>query len=165
MYFHNITTNDMLNGEGLRTVLWVSGCTHNCKGCHNPQTHNPNSGIPFTFKDYLELIQKIKQPQIEGITFSGGDPLHQNNIDEIIEIAKIVKKLNKTVWLYTGYTYEQIIKNLTKKEILKYIDVLVDGRFEINKKDIKYKYAGSTNQRLINVQETLKQNKIVLYSD
>ena len=146
MNYHNITHEDMLNGEGLRVVLWVSGCNHNCKGCHNPETHDINSGIPFDEKAKEELFEYLNKEYIDGITFSGGDPLHPNNRETVTQLAKIVKnKFKKTVWLYTGYKYEEI-KDLI---IMKYIDVLIDDEFKIELKDEKLEWRGSSNQRII----------------
>ena len=117
----------MLNGDGLRVVLWVAGCNHNCPGCHNPETHDLDSGILFDGDAMLELITEIEEPHISGLTFSGGDPLHPKNRDQIELIAKYVKKElpDKTIWLYTGYKFEEI-KDLN---ILQYIDVVIDGEF------------------------------------
>ena len=146
MNYHNITKDDMLNGEGLRVVLWVSGCNHNCKGCHNPETHDINSGIPFDEKAKEELFEYLNKEYIDGITFSGGDPLHPNNREIVTQLAKIVKnKFKKTVWLYTGYKYEEI-KDLI---IMKYIDVLIDDEFKIELKDEKLEWRGSSNQRIL----------------
>lgn len=146
MNYHNIAHEDMLNGEGLRVVLWVSGCNHNCKGCHNPETHDINSGIPFDEKAKEELFEYLNKEYIDGITFSGGDPLHPNNRETVTQLAKIVKnKFKKTVWLYTGYKYEEI-KDLI---IMKYIDVLIDDEFKIELKDEKLNWRGSSNQRII----------------
>ena len=146
MNYHNITHEDMLNGDGLRVVLWVSGCNHNCKGCHNPETHDINSGIPFDEKAKEELFEYLNKEYIDGITFSGGDPLHPNNRETVTQLAKIVKnKFKKTVWLYTGYKYEEI-KDLI---IMKYIDVLIDDEFKIELKDEKLNWRGSSNQRII----------------
>ena len=128
MRYHNITTDDMLNGDGLRTVLWVAGCNHRCEGCHNTITWDINGGIPFDEDAENELFEKLKPDYISGITFSGGDPLHPKNRDEITRLAKKARLLfpKKTVWLYTGYTFDEI-KDL---EIMQYLDVLVDGEFK-----------------------------------
>lgn len=147
MNYHNITTDDMLNGEGLRTVLWVSGCSHCCKGCHNRETWNPESGIKFDNDAIYELLTKLSQPQISGLTLSGGDPLYPDNRDEILNLCKLVKSTlpNKTIWLYTGYTYDEICK----LEILDYIDVLVEGRYIEELNDNTIEYRGSSNQSII----------------
>ena len=161
MRYHNITTDDMLNGDGLRTVLWVAGCTHHCKGCHNPITWDIEGGLPFDEAAERELFDKIAPDYISGVTFSGGDPLHPQNREKITELAKKCKKLfpEKTVWLYTGFTFDEI-KNL---EIVKYCDVIVDGEFILEQRDPKLHWKGSANQRVIDVRETLKLNKIVLF--
>lgn len=164
MNIHNITTADMNNGDGLRTVLWVSGCTHACKGCHNPCTWDVNDGIPFTQKEKQELFDDLNNDYIQGITFSGGDPLHPANRDEIGNLIAEVKKLDgKDIWLYTGYTFEEILK--MDLEYLKDIDVLIDGEFIEELKDVSLKWRGSSNQRIINVKESLANGKIVLFCE
>ena len=161
MRYHNITTDDMLNGDGLRTVLWVAGCTHNCKGCQNPITWDIEGGLLFDDAAERELFDKIAPDYISGVTFSGGDPLHPQNRGKITELAKKCKELfpEKTVWLYTGFTFEEI-KGL---EIVQYCDVIVDGEFILEQRDPKLHWKGSANQRVIDVRETLKLNKIVLF--
>ncbi len=147
MNYHNITYDDMLNGDGLRVVLWVSGCTHCCKGCHNPITWSVHDGIKFDESAKLELYEHLAKPHIKGITFSGGDPLHPVNVDEITKLAKDIKCKfpNKDIWLYTGFVFEDILT----LEILEYVDVLVDGKFIEELKDNKIKWCGSSNQRVI----------------
>lgn len=161
MKYHNITKADMLNGDGLRVVLWVSGCSHKCKGCHNPITWDPNCGLPFTDKEKEEIFEQLEQEYISGITFSGGDPLFLTNREEVTKLAKEIKEKypNKTIWLYTGYTYEEI-KDL---EIIQYLDILVDGEFIQELFNEKLEWCGSSNQRIIDVKNTLLQNKIILY--
>lgn len=163
MNYHNITTDDMLNGDGLRVVLWVSGCSHHCNGCQNPITWNENDGLPFKDSDKKEIYKELEKDYISGITFSGGDPLHCNNIDTITFLAKEIKSdfPTKTIWLYSGYDWEDV-KN---KEIMKYTDVFVDGKFIKELADINYKWAGSTNQKVIDVQKSLKEKKVVLYAN
>ena len=160
MNYHNITKDDMLNGDGLRVVLWVAGCNHNCFACQNPETHPLNSGIPFDDDAEVELFEELSKSHISGITFSGGDPLHPQNREEVTLLAKKVKNILpiKTVWLYTGYLYEEV-KDL---EIMNYIDVLVDGEFMIDLKDENLKWVGSSNQRVIDIPSTIKQNSIIL---
>lgn len=161
MRYHNITTDDMLNGDGLRTVLWVSGCPHRCQGCHNPITWDIDGGIPFDKAAEKELFEKLSADYISGITFSGGDPLHPQNRDEVARIAKRVRAEfpEKTIWLYTGYNWEEI----SDLEAVTLSDVLVDGRFEKNLFDAKLHWKGSSNQRVIDVKETLEHGKIVLW--
>lgn len=161
MRYHNITTDDMLNGDGLRVVLWVAGCAHHCKGCQNPVTWDPNGGLIFNGDAWEELENELDKDYISGITFSGGDPLYPSNREDVFEIARNVKASwdNKTVWLYTGYPWETV-HNLSG---LKYVDVLVDGQFLKDFADINYHWAGSTNQRVIDVQKSLKTGSVVLY--
>lgn len=161
MRYHNITTDDMLNGDGLRTVLWVSGCTHRCQGCHNPVTWDADCGLLFDEEAEQELFCKLSAEHISGITFSGGDPLHPANIGEVTRLAKKVRDTMpcKTIWLYTGFTWEEI----SDLDIVHYIDVCVDGRFEKSLFDAKLHWKGSANQRVIDVRETLEHGKIVLW--
>ena len=151
MNYHNITKDDMLNGDGLRVVLWVSGCDHHCKECQNPQTWDPESGIKFDEAAKEELYEVLSRDYISGITFSGGDPLFPGNRQEVTELAREIRERfpGKTVWLYTGFTFEQV-KEL---EIINYLDVLVDGEFEIDKIDLQAKWRGSINQRVIEYTE------------
>lgn len=161
MNYHKIETDSMLNGDGLRVVLWVAGCTHNCPECHNPQTHDPMSGYELTEDSLNVLYDYLAQPHIEGITFSGGDPLCECNRDAITVIAEDIKKHypDKTIWCYTGFTYEAV-RGL---DIMQYIDVLCDGPFIKAKKDEKLHWVGSSNQRVIDVAKTRATGEIVLY--
>ena len=163
MRYHNITKDDMLNGSGLRVVLWVAGCGHHCPGCHNPITHDPNGGIPFDEAAKEEIFAELRKDYISGITFSGGDPLHPVNVNEIGElVAEINAKFpNKTKWLYTGYTWEQI----SGLPFISMLDVVCDGRFEMDKFDPKLHWVGSSNQRVIDVKATTREGRIVLYDD
>ena len=161
MRFHNITKDDMLNGDGLIVVLWVSGCNHCCQGCQNPITWDPNGGLLFDQKAKEEVMRELDKEYISGITFSGGDPLHPRNLSEVTELAKEIRERypRKTIWLYTGSMWEEI-QNL---EIVRYLDILVDGEFIAEKLDKTLHWKGSANQRVIDVQETLKTGKIVLH--
>lgn len=162
MRFHNITTEDMLNGDGLRTVLWVSGCSHCCKDCHNPITWDPNGGVYFDEAAKAELYEKLSKDYISGITFSGGDPLYIGNRQEVTALAKEIRQRfpNKTIWLYTGFVWESI----QHLPIMEVVDVLVDGEFQCDRKDTNLHWRGSSNQRVIDVQRTLAENQIVLHS-
>lgn len=161
MYYHNITKDDMLNGDGLRTVLWVSGCSHGCKGCHNQITWDPTSGLEFDEEAKEELFEQLRKDYISGITYSGGDPLYQGNRQTITKLAEEIKEKfpEKTQWLYTGFEWDEI-KDLS---VLKNIDVLVDGRFVEEKKDTMLHWKGSSNQRVIDVQKSLQDGKIHLH--
>ena len=163
MRYHNITKDDMLNGSGLRVVLWVAGCSHHCPGCQNPITHDPNGGIPFDEKAKEELFAELRKDYIAGITFSGGDPLHPLNVNEIGElVAEINAEFpHKTKWLYTGFTWEQI----SGLPFISMLDVVCDGRFEIDKDDPKLHWVGSSNQRVINVKATKREGRLVLFED
>ena len=164
MNYHKIITDDQLNGDGLRVVLFVSGCDHYCKGCQNPQTWDQNSGQEFTNKEKEKILQMLSEDYISGITLSGGDPLYSANIDCIYDLIKSIRNkygITKDIWLYTGYKFEDILS--FSKELIKNIDVLVDGEFIEELADKKYKWAGSTNQRVIDVQQSLNKNKVILY--
>lgn len=162
MRYHNITKDDMLNGDGLRVVLWVAGCSHGCKGCQNPMTWDPEGGIPFEEKDKAEIFEQLEKSYVEGITFSGGDPLHEKNVKDITVLAKEIKSKypQKTIWLYTGYRWEDI----KKWDIVKYLDVLVDGKFDLATRDISLQWKGSPNQRVIDVQKSLQLGLVVLHA-
>lgn len=148
MRFHNITYPDVNNGEGCRVTLWVAGCTHHCKGCHNPQTWSFKSGREFTEDIKNKLYNVLRLPYIKGITFSGGDPL--DSFEDVFELIKDIKNSfnDKDIWLFSGYTLEDI-KNSEKSVILDYIDVLVDGEFKEELKDLSLKFRGSSNQRIL----------------
>ena len=162
MRYHNITKDDMLNGDGLRTVLWVAGCSHGCKNCHNPITWDICGGIPFDEAAKKELFEALEPDYISGITFSGGDPLHMQNRGEVGELIKEVREKypNKTIWVYTGYTWDDV-KDLP---YLQYADVLVDGPFVEELKDVTLHWKGSANQRVIDVKKTLEKGEIVLHA-
>lgn len=162
MRYHNITKDDMLNGDGLRTVLWVAGCSHGCKNCHNPITWDICGGIPFDEAAKEELFAELRQDYVSGITFSGGDPLHMRNRDEVGElIREIYEKFpSKTIWVYTGYLWEEV-KDLP---YMKLVDVLVDGEFVEELKDTALYWKGSANQRVIDVKKTLETGEVVLHA-
>lgn len=155
--------DSIVDGEGLRVVLWTQGCPHNCKGCHNPKTHSFNDGY---LTDTLNLIEELNDniKYQDGITLSGGDPFMQP--EAVNEIAKYVKSINKNVWAYTGFDFEKLLemseKNKHIKELMQNIDVLIDGKFKIEELSLDLYYRGSRNQRVINVKESLKQNKVIL---
>ncbi|WP_250278862.1 anaerobic ribonucleoside-triphosphate reductase activating protein [[Clostridium] colinum] len=161
MRYHNITHDDMLNGMGLRVVLWVSGCEHKCHNCHNKITWDINSGLIFDEEAKKEIFTELEKDYIKGITFSGGDPLHKKNREEIFNLIKEIKNKfpKKDIWLYTGYIWEEI-NNL---DVIKYIDILVDGRFIEELANTNLEWRGSSNQRVIDVQKSLLENKIINY--
>lgn len=161
MRYHNITKDDMLNGDGLRVVLWVAGCSHGCPGCHNPITWDPEGGLPFDEEAKQEIFDELDKDYVSGITFSGGDPLHEANVRQVTALAKEIREKypNKTIWLYTGSLWKEV-KDL---EIAKYLDVLVDGEFQEEKKDNTLHWKGSANQMVIDVPKTLQIGEIVLH--
>lgn len=162
MRYHNITKDDMLNGDGLRVVLWVSGCSHMCKGCQNPITWDPDGGVLFTEMEKKEIFEQLDKSYIDGITFSGGDPLHERNRKEVTALAREIREKypNKTIWLYTGYLWEEV----RQWEIVKYLDVLVDGKFILEARDVNLHWKGSPNQRVIDVSKTLDLGLVVLHA-
>lgn len=154
--------NSIVDGEGIRAVVWTQGCPHNCPGCHNPETHDYEGGF---LVDVEELKEEINSLDSEvGVTLSGGDPFVQP--EACLEIAKYCHKVNLNVWCYTGYTYEQLLKKSEENPVimsfLNEIDVLVDGRFVQRLKSLEAKFRGSKNQRLIDMKKTLAMGKVVL---
>lgn len=149
MNYITIYKTSLVDGVGWRTVIFVSGCDHKCPGCHNVQSWDSNAGRPFTEETKKLIYDQMLSDQIDGITFSGGDPLYKTNIDEVTKFCKEFKEKfpNKTIWLYTGSLYEDI-KSL---EVMSYIDVVVDGPFILEKRDTTIPFRGSTNQRIFNV--------------
>ncbi|NDO67301.1 radical SAM protein [Schaedlerella arabinosiphila] len=209
MNYLKIDKEDVSNGSGLRVVLWLSGCSHKCKGCQNTQTWDNNSGILFDESAKEELFRELDKDYISGITLSGGDPLFETNLDDVLDLVNeinerynkaqyidadkrnkyniLMKNGNKTrlllpkktIWIYTGYEWEHIFSNefhyhpLTtekisverwkRQQIVSQSDVLVDGRYIENKRDITIKWRGSTNQNVIDIQRSLNEKKIILW--
>ena len=161
----DLQSDSIVDGPGLRAVIWTQGCSHHCRGCQNPQTWDFEGGAEVPIDMVLEAIDELEYH--DGITFSGGDPMYQPESCNII--AKYCKEKGYNIWVYTGYTFEQL-KRLAKKDpsyidFLNNIDVLVDGKFVMKEKDLNCLFRGSRNQRLINVPETLKTGKIVLFDE
>lgn len=200
MNYLQITHEDVCNGEGLRVVLWLSGCSHHCYNCQNPQTWNPDNGIPFDESAKQEIFNELSKDYISGITFSGGDPLYEYNLDEVLKLVKQIRNSypDKTIWLYTGYHvfinypeshrqhkvilstrpnastniiyddelfFKKKEEDRKRSEIIFNVDVLVDGEYIDEQKDLSLKWRGSKNQRVIDVKQSLAQNKMVLYCD
>lgn len=164
MNYHNITKDDMLNGDGLRVVLWVAGCNHGCPECQNPVTWDPDDGLYFDESAKQEIYEQLDKDYIAGITFSGGDPLHPANRQDVSDFITEIKEKypKKTIWLYTGESWENIYNN----PMMQKVDVVVDGEFHVDEKDVKLMWKGSTNQRVIDVRKTFAQKdakKPVLY--
>lgn len=157
-----IAYESLVNGPGMRRVFFAQGCKHKCKGCFNPETHSFEDG---EIMDMDKLIKDVlDNPILKGVTFSGGDPIEQAH--SFAYMAKAFKNSNLNIWCYTGYTFEKLLEvikvDTAISDLLNNIDVLVDGRFEINNKEEGLKFRGSTNQRIINVKESLNQNKVVI---
>lgn len=163
MRYLNITKDDMLNGDGLRVVLWVAGCDHCCKDCQNPITWDPNGGLEFDQAAKDELFESLSKDYISGITFSGGDPLFYGNREEVTSLAAEIRQKfpDKTIWMYTGFVYETI----ADLPVLEDVDVLVDGEFIVEQKDTQLYWRGSKNQRVIDVPASKKQGKVILHCD
>lgn len=187
MNYSGISECDVLNGTGFRVVLFVSGCSHKCYNCQNPKTWNKNFGHPFTEKTKQYIFNYLDKDYIDGITITGGDPLYEYNLDEILKLVQEIQIFfpEKTIWLYTGFEWNQIMMNmqvmqpifsckdleskiqniLKRQEIIKQCDVLVDGEYIDEQKDLSLKFRGSKNQHVIDVKQSLAQNKMILYCD
>ncbi|MCM1254085.1 MAG: 4Fe-4S cluster-binding domain-containing protein [Clostridium sp.] len=214
MNYHNLTYPDMNNGEGLRVVLWLSGCSHHCYNCQNPQTWDENSGIPFDESAKEELFRELDKDYISGLTLTGGDPLYESSLDDVLDlVTEVNKRYNtpqyiegsngdnhnisndnadeirlsspkKSIWIYSGYQFEDIFqeyymgeyvgypyydksypdRNTRKRQtIIRQCDVLIDGRYIDSQRDITLKWCGSTNQRVINIKQSLELRKIILW--
>ena len=170
MNYGNIKFYDIANGEGVRTSLFVSGCTHHCKGCFNPETWDFKYGKPYTEDVEQIILKSLDNDFINGITLLGGEPMEPANQKVLLSLVKKVKQLypNKTIWCYSGYLMDKELLSPSRaccpwtREFLSYIDILVDGEFVEKLKDITLRFKGSSNQRIIDVQKSLKENRIVL---
>ena len=158
MRYNKIRKMDIADGPGVRVSIFMQGCSFNCKNCFNPETHNFSGGKEFTDETINHIIDLCNNENIEGLSILGGEPMHPLNIDGTLKLAKIFKKTypEKNIWAWTGFLFE----NLKEKEVMKYIDVLVDGQYvdELHNPTLKWK--GSSNQRVIDVQKSLKDGKI-----
>ncbi len=203
MNYLRIDKEDVCNGEGLRAVLWLSGCSHRCKGCQNPQTWDADSGIPFNKLAKEELFRELDKDYISGLTLTGGDPLFESNLDGVLDLVTEVNeryntpqdtneirlsKPKKSIWLYTGYevvsvdreykriifdrgsediveqfSFKSAINHNKRTDIASMCDVIVDGRYIDSKRDVTYPFAGSRNQRVIDVLKSIENEEVVLY--
>lgn len=164
MKYAKIRKMDISNGEGVRVSLFVQGCSFHCKNCFNQETWDFNGGKEFTTAEIQKIIELANKDYIAGLSVLGGEPLHNNNVDEVFHIVATFKEKfpNKDIWLWTGFKFEDAIKDSKRKFILRNIDVLVDGQFEEDKKDLTLKWRGSSNQRVIDCKKSLAENKIIL---
>lgn len=162
MKYAKIRKLDVTNGPGIRTTLFVSGCTHNCEGCFNKEQQDFNYGNEFTKEIENEFIEYTKSRQIKGVNILGGEPMQQTKDDSLLNLLKRIKiETNKPIWLWSGYKFEEIIIEPKMLELLKQVDVLIDGKFEIEKRDLMLKYRGSENQRVIDVKKSLEQDRVI----
>ena len=171
MNYADIKRIDVANGEGVRVSVFVSGCNHHCKGCFNQCAWDFNYGNKFTEKQENEVLKDLDHDYISGLSLLGGEPLEPTNQEGLLPLVKKVKEKfpDKKIWCYTGFDFEKDVvgkmakQSETTKELLQYLDVIVDGKFEEEKKDLKLRFRGSSNQRILDVQESLKENKLVEY--
>lgn len=183
MNYLKISKEDICNGDGLRVVLWLSGCSHHCYHCQNSQTWEPNGGILFDTDTKRELFNELEKDYISGLTLTGGDPLHEKNLEDVLSLTEEIRVSfpEKTIWLYTGYTWEELFDMsyskdyicttttgrdaIYRQQIIRNVDVLVDGRYIDSQRDITLKWRGSKNQRVIDVQKSLEKGNIVEWCD
>ena len=162
MNFAQIRKYDVANGPGIRTTIFVTGCTHKCHNCFNEDYQDFEFGDPWTQKETDEVIKDLKLDEVKGLTILGGEPF-QNEVDLLQVLRDIKKEVQKEIWIFSGYTYEEILKDKDKKKLLEECDVLVDGRFVEALKDLSLRFRGSSNQRIIDVQKSLESNEVVLF--
>lgn len=169
MNYADIKRVDVANGEGVRVSVFVSGCNHHCKGCFNQCAWDFNYGNKFTEQEIDKVLNYLDHDYISGLSLLGGEPLEPKNQEGLLPLVKKVKEKfpNKNIWCYTGFDFEKdVVGKMAKEsqlsnELIRYLDVVVDGKFEEDKKDLKLRFRGSSNQRIIDVKESLKENKIV----
>ena len=164
MRYEKIRKFDVSNAPGVRSTLFVTGCTHDCKGCFNKELQDFGAGEVWTQEDEDNFVSYVKNDNVVGVNILGGEPMQQVMDDCLPNLLKRVKEeTGKSIWLWSGYLLEQILEDEKRRKILEYVDVLVDGRFEIDKRNINLKYRGSENQRVIDVKKTLMSDSVVLY--
>ena len=162
MNFAQIRKYDVANGPGIRTTIFVTGCTHKCHNCFNEEYQDFDFGDPWTQQETDEVIEDLKLDEVRGLTILGGEPF-QNEVDLLEVLRDIKKEVQKDIWIFSGYTYEEILKDQDKKKLLEECDVLVDGRFVEALKDLSLRFRGSSNQRIIDVKKSLEANEVVLF--
>ena len=162
MNYAQIRRYDVANGPGIRSTIFVTGCTHKCHNCFNEEYQDFNYGDPWTEKETREIIDYLKLDEVKGLTILGGEPF-QNEVALLKVIRDIKKEVKKDIWIFSGYTYEEIVKDKDKKNLLKECDVLVDGRFIESLKNLKLRFRGSSNQRIIDIKKSLDANEVVLF--
>ena len=164
MRYNKVRKMDISNGPGVRVSIFMQGCTFHCKNCFNPETHDFMGGEEFTEDTIDQVLKLCENANVEGLSILGGEPMHPMNIEGTTELAKKFKEKfpNKNLWVWTGFLFDRDLQN---KELLKYIDVLVDGQYVDELRDPRLKYNGSSNQRVIDVQNSVKQGKVIFYKD
>ena len=162
MKYAQIRKYDIANGVGMRTSVFFSGCTHDCFNCFNKEYQDFDFGEEFTQKQIDEVIYYLSKDEVSGLTILGGEPLQQNYEDMINFLIQVRKATQKSIWIYSGYTYEEILNCEKKTNIISYCNVLVDGRYEDNLKNLRLKFRGSTNQRIIDIHNSLNEGKVVI---
>lgn len=164
MRYNLIRKMDISDGPGVRASIFMQGCEFHCKNCFNPETWNFEGGKEFTDDTINEVLDICAQPQIKGLSILGGEPMHPNNIEGTTRLAKAFKEKypEKTIWAWSGFKFDEYLKD---KEVAKYLDVVVDGQYKDELHDFRLKWRGSSNQRVIDVQKSLKENKVVLFED
>jgi len=165
MKYAQIRKYDIANGVGIRTSVFFTGCTHNCFNCFNKDYQDFAYGKEFTQRQIDEIIRYLSEDEISGLSLLGGEPLQQNYNDMIDFLTQVRKSTQKSIWIYSGYTYEEILNSKEKMEIISYCDVLVDGRYEDALKNLRLKFRGSSNQRIIDIQKSLKEHRIVILEE
>ena len=167
MNYSGIKYNDMINGKGIRVSLFVSGCNHACKGCFNQETWNESYGKEFTEKEQQDIIDYLTKYKgiVSGLSILGGDPTYPKNIKPLI--CFVIKLKEKcpwvNIWIWSGFTFEEILEDDLKLELISLCDILIDGKFILEQKSLDIKWRGSTNQRVINIQQSLQKNKIIIF--
>ena len=167
MNYSALRKADIANGIGFRCTLWCCGCRRKCPGCFNPEAQDPNFGEPFTDEVKEKIFKELSEPTCDGLSLMGGEPLSicSDNRKQTIQLCKEVKERfpNKSVWIWTGYLFEEIASDPSMKEILNYVDIIVDGEFRIEERDLSCAFKGSRNQRIIDVKKTMERKSIVEY--
>lgn len=168
MFYSNIVEHDIANGEGIRTSLFVSGCQFHCPDCFNQEAWDYTYGTPYTKETTNHIVSTLQAPYVDGLSLLGGDPLWQDEdgIAQLINLVKQVKSIGKTVWIWSGFTWEQLPSlSQSKQNLIQVCDVMIDGQYNRELRDLRLKWRGSSNQRVIDIQNSLIQQKVVLYEE
>ena len=164
MRYGQIRKFDVANGPGIRTTFFVTGCTHKCPECFNEEYQDKNFGDLWTDEETNKVIDYLNSDVVKGLTILGGEPF-QNTKDLIQIVKKIKEKTNKDIWIYSGYSFEELSENSVQRQLLELCDFLVDGLFKIDLKDLKLRFRGSSNQRIIDIKKSLDNKEIILWNE